>query len=88
MAKTTWRKELDDALKANNEDWKDVAGNTLTEKELDTIFDNGYGGSEGCPFTLWTNHRVYFPVVYDGAEWVGSVPRDPCNEKTSHHGGE
>lgn len=51
-------------------------------------FDNGYGCSEGCPFTLWTATRVYFPVTYDGAESVGSAPRNPCAEATRHVGGE
>jgi hypothetical protein len=27
-------------------------------------------------------------VVYDGAEWVGYAPRNVCNIKTSHWGGE
>jgi len=55
---------------------------------LDTKFDDGYGGSNGCRFTLWTRDRVYFPVVYDGSEWVGSVPRDPSDEANRHVGGE
>lgn len=50
-------------------------------------FDSGYGVSKGRLFTLWTEKRVYFPVCYDGAEWVGSVPRNPCLETTEHFGG-
>jgi len=51
------------------------------------MFYPGYGRPEGIPFTLWTHKRVYFPVQYDGSEWVTSVPRDPCEEVTSHVGG-
>ena len=45
-------------------------------------------GSEGKPFTIWTANTVYFPVVYDGAEWVGSVSRNPDGKPTDHQGGE
>ena len=55
---------------------------------LDTEFYAGWGGANGCPFTVWTAARVYFPVVYDGREWVGSVPRNPGPEATMHQGGE
>jgi hypothetical protein len=65
-----------------------VIAHTLTEDELHRQFDAGYGGSEGRPFTLWTTNRVYFPGVYDGAEWVASVPRNPNGEATRHVGGE
>ena len=61
---------------------------TLTEKELLEKFDAGYGGHCGKAFTAWSERYVYFPVVYDGAEWVGRAPRDPCDEATEHVGGE
>jgi hypothetical protein len=64
-----------------------VVACTLSEHELDVVFYAGFGGCEGEPFTLWTEARVYFPVVYDGAEWCGSAPRNPCEEKTAHQGG-
>ena len=60
---------------------------TLTETEFNEKFDDGYGGERGRPFTAWTDKRVYFPVCYDGSEWVGSVPRNPCNEVTVGQGG-
>lgn len=52
-------------------------------------FDSGFGGEEGYGFTLWTSARVYFPVCYDGAESVASVPRNPANPPayTRHVGG-
>lgn len=55
--------------------------------DLDAEFDHGYGGINGCPFTVWTEDWVYFPVVYDGAESVGSAPRNPCDVATEHVGG-
>ena len=61
---------------------------TLTEEELVEDFDTGYGGSNGKPFTAWGEKYVYFPVVYDGAECVGSAPRYPCDKRTRHQGGE
>jgi hypothetical protein len=86
--KTTWRILINDCLSGHNEIWEDVVKCTLSEMELDEKFDDGYGGSEGKPFTLWTKNRVYFPIVYDGAEWVESVPRNPCDEISGHFGGE
>ncbi len=80
------------------ENWKkmiaEVAGDdkiiacTLTEEELLQKFDAGFGGSEGKPFTAWSEKYVYFPIVYDGAEWVGKAPRNLCDEATKHQGGE
>ena len=61
---------------------------TLTDEELQEEFHDGYGGHEGKPFTAWSENYVYFPVVYDGSEWVGKAPRNPCNEATNHIGGE
>ena len=61
------------------------------EDPLDVEFDDGVGLSEGRPFFAWSANRVYFPVVYDGSEWVGSVPRNPdpdSLEEPTHFGGE
>lgn len=80
---TTWRKEL---VKAGF-NFEDLQGCTLTEEGLDKEFDAGYGGENGEPFTAWTSERVYFPCCYDGSEWVGSAPRNPCDEATGHQGG-
>ena len=84
----TWRIQLDSAFKQHEESAADVVACTLSEQELDVEFDSGYGGSEGKPFTVWTEQRVYFPVVYDGAEWVASVSRNPDEKPTQHVGGE
>lgn len=89
MCLATWREMLADSFKDNGEAFpEDVVSLTLTDEQLDAEFDDGYGGSEGAPFTVWTEKRVYFPVVYDGSEWVGSVPRNPNGEASYHHGGE
>ena len=77
-----WKELIDYAL-----DGDSLISCTLTEKELIRNFNNGYGGSEGEPFTAWSEKYVYFPVVYDGAEWVGRAPRNPSDEATKHVGG-
>lgn len=86
MSTTTWRNLITMEMKDQNEDWGDVI-DSVFDGDMDTLFDEGYGIAEGCAFTLWTHHRVYFPVVCDGAEWVGSVTRHPDNEPTPHVGG-
>lgn len=82
MSETTWRAAIADAA-----DGDEIIATTLTEQELDVKFDDGYGGAEGVPFTAWSKTRVYFPVCYDGSEWVDSVPRNPCDDPSSHVGG-
>jgi hypothetical protein len=86
-ALTTWRKELTRSLIDNEENWLNVVETTLSDIDLDAEFDPGYGGENGCAFTLWTVDFVYFPVCYDGLEWVGSAPRYPCSNATKHQGG-
>lgn len=82
----TWRQMID----GEREDKADgpIIACTLTDEELDAEFYASYGTAHGKAFTAWTENRVYFPVVYDGAEWVGSVPRNPCDEASSHFGGQ
>lgn len=79
----TWRKLIEKAAKTDI-----IIACTLSEEELDEVFDDGFGTSEGRPFTAWSKKYVYFPVVCDGAEWVERAPRNPCKEACSHVGGQ
>jgi hypothetical protein len=88
MEMTTWRKEIVDAMEEVYDSWDNVVGCTLSDGELDVEFNADFGTVEGQAFMLWTKSRVYFPVVYDGSEWVSSVPRNPCEEKKQHVGGQ
>lgn len=54
--------------------------------DLDAKFNIGFGNVEGCAYTVWTQTRVYFPLVYDGAEGCGSVARNPDGIPTRHLG--
>lgn len=81
-----WKAMLDEAMKKNGESWGDVEANTMTDAEMSKMFYSGYGGIEGCAFTVWTKNSVYFPI-YDGAEWVGRVSRNPDGKPTDHQGG-
>lgn len=83
----TWRAGLIEAMQERGETFADLESITLTDAELDAEFDAGYGGTEGKPFTAWTAKTVYFPICYDGAEWVGSVSRHPDGKPTDHQGG-
>jgi hypothetical protein len=86
--KTTWREQIEEAMQEHGESFAAVVSCTLEPAQLDAPFDNDYGGHQGAPFTLWTTRRVYFPCVYDGAEWCGSVARDPDGKPTAHIGCE
>ena len=87
MADTSWRILISEALSSSGATWDDVESCTLSDAELDVVFDAGFGIDEGAPFTLWTKDRVYFPVQYDGSEWCESVPRNPPGKATRHVGG-
>ena len=83
---TTWERKLRDAFGETGDDFEKVVC-TLEDEEMKRQFDDGYGGQNGSPFTAWGENYVYFPVCYDGAEWVGYVPRNPCDIETPHWGG-
>jgi len=82
-----WKKEIIEECERYNEDTSSLVY-TISDEELNKEFDSGYGMGEGCMFTAWSTNRVYFPVVYDGSEWVGSAPRNPCEESCRHVGGQ
>lgn len=85
---TTWRALIKQEMQERCESFNDVVSCTLSDDELDTEFYDGFGVSNGKPFTLWTSGAVYFPVVYDGSEWVRSASRNPDGKPTHHIGGE
>ena len=87
MKLTTWERLISECMVVYGETFRDVVASTMTHAEMQKEFDDGYGSSEGRPFTLWTKNRVYFPAIYNALEWVASAPRNPCDEKTSHIGG-
>jgi hypothetical protein len=76
-ARLSWTHAIEDVMAGHGESWAEVVACTLSERELDDEFDPSYGHVRGRPFGVWTVARVYFPVSYDGAEYVASVPRDP-----------
>lgn len=84
---TTWRKEITAEPESRGQGWYAIEATTLSESDLDEEFSVGWGSVSGRAFTAWTADRVYFPICYDGAEWVGSVPRNPCDEACQHQGG-
>lgn len=83
----TWRGLIGEEMSNHAETWEDVLSCTLSDQELDAEFYEWHGGTNGKPFTLWTEKRVYFPVVSEGAEWVVSVSRNPDGKATDHVGG-
>jgi hypothetical protein len=82
-----WKEMLIEVFKETGDDFEKME-TTLTNEELVREFDDGYGISSGTHFTSWGEKYVYFPVVYDGSEWVGYAPRNVCDIKTAHWGGE
>lgn len=83
---TTWRNLIVEALHEDDK-FKDLLHVEIEDGGLDKVFDSGFGGTEGVPFTAWSKNWVYFPIQYDGAEWVGKAPRNPCPIRLEHQGG-
>lgn len=73
----TWRGLISEEMDYRGDSWDNVVGAALghnpeasyyagredpPEVSLDAVFDDGYGLTKGCFFTLWTQHYVYFPA--------------------------
>ncbi len=80
-----WSNLIESEFLSRGEDFTKMI-TTLTEEDLHTKFDDGYGRICGKPFTTWGEKYAYFPVSQDGAEWVESAPRYVCEEPTKHIG--
>ena len=84
MSDTTWRALITKAM-GEDDNWGQLEAHEPTDPSwLDTSFNDGYGGSEGLAFTLWTKHYVYFPMT---SEWAGRAPRNPDGTALGHQGG-
>lgn len=82
-----WKADIEKVMKYHGDSWGNIT-TIVSDGDLEEEFDGGFGGSQGCAFCIWTNDRVYFPAVYDGAEWVESVARNPDGKSKDHVGGE
>ena len=91
MARTTWNKVLAELLAESERVGEPdviIAKAPADEKVWDQEFSDGYGTSEGAPVLAWSEEWVYFPVVYDGAEWLERAPRHPRATGQDHVGGQ
>lgn len=82
-----WKEMLIKAFNKTGDDFERMK-TTLTDEELVKEFDDDFGSIEGICFTAWGEKYVYFPCVYAGNESVGYAPRNVCDIKTSHWGGQ
>ena len=82
-----WYDMLQEIMEEDGEDFsKKIC--TVSDDALKVKFNPGYKGSkEGKPFTAWGEKWVYFPICYDGSEWIGHAPRNPCDISMEHQGG-
>lgn len=85
----SWKHLFEDVFKETHDNFDDLEI-TLSESELNKKFDTGFGAVKGKSFLAWSENWVYFPVCYDGAEWIEYVPRNPnptLNYIPTHYGG-
>lgn len=80
----TWRELLSEVLDGDGP----VIAYAPDEAAFDVEFDTSYGLAEGPEVLAWTEQYVYFPVVYDGSEWMGRAPRNPTSHGQPHVGGQ
>lgn len=81
---TTWQKQLDLATEGD----EIIARAPDDMRVWNEEFDAGYGTSHGKDILAWSSDYVYFPVVYDGSEWIERAPRNPRSDGQHHVGGE
>lgn len=81
MSDTSWRELLEEARQAAADESAIVAY-APDEASFDVHL------SRRLDVLAWSTRRVYFPVVYDGAEWIGSAPRNPVTEGQPPVGGQ
>lgn len=82
----TWREALAEAMRSRD-DPGPVEAYAPDETAFDVEFDDGWGSANGPSVLAWTECHVYFPVCYDGAEWMASAPRNPQPDGQWHVGG-
>lgn len=85
----TWRKLITKEMDRHGDTWGSIVDLVIEGGSVecfDDKFDDGLGLEEGKPFTVWTTDRVYFPVWYDGSEWVWSASREPDGVAMTHVG--
>lgn len=94
----TWRKLIQQVMAINGDQWGNIEmaniganDNVFTfeggtpDPSWNREFDNGHGIEEGDHFIVWTKNYIYFPVCYDGGEWVESIPRNPIRDYVQEH---
>ena len=86
----TWKERLEDVMATQQDTWEDIEHSSPSiykkvpqpgsepPKCIDSDFyieedNDGYDQ----PFLIYTKRWIYFAVLYDGTNWVGSVPRHP-----------
>ena len=81
---STWKGMIEEEMEEHGDKWDDTVGVQLPDGDdvdngwHDVVFNSGFKAwHQGVPFALWTEDWVYFAKGYDGAESVGSVPRNP-----------
>lgn len=82
----SWWKMLEDACCTTGDNFDSLVC-TLTVEEMKTQFDTGFGFQEGKSFIAWGEKYVYFPIIYDGSEWIEFVPRNPTKDYDPYHFG-
>ena len=102
MAIVTWKQLIQEKMEDNSETYADIEYQSAipqwrellydlrqSDTNWDAVeFDNGHGDLAGFSFIVYTKNWIYFPVCYNGSEWVGSVPRNPNPDwQPDHFGG-
>ena len=74
----TWRELLELCMREQG-DLGPVVAFAPDRSAFDLDFTNPHS-EEITKVLAWTEHRVYFPVFYQGDRWIESVPRNPVPE--------
>lgn len=77
-----WEALIRKEMELQNDSWNNLVDSTMDQARMNKLFRHGCGDNDCPAFTLWTQNRVYFPIMYDNEEAVASVSRNPDNVPT------
>lgn len=77
--KRSWKELIERQMESSGESFSDIIYCTLSIEELSETFECDYGCENGKPFFAWTEKYIYFPLAYDGYQFVRHVPRSPVD---------
>lgn len=82
IGRTTWRRLIDIERTMHNDG--PILLCTISDTELDTLFQPTHEDTQGLPFRAWSEKRIYFSTAFYNYQCVNSVSILPSGEPIAH----